>query len=438
MASHGRTPGGPLPGPLAFFDTPSVSSRLWAIASSLIGIGLFGLIAGVTYRMGFLALAPIGFAGVGMIMAGFGKEIKASNPTQVGVLTIWGGRRNVLLKEGIPLTAPYWPVLVDFEPVEVNSVTCKAEWIDVSTRAESTNDDPSKATPQSDANGKAKASIGALVRVAVELLIEPDYHAIKDHEDISAERINTFINRGGMKNATTVILNKIEEATRSVALAYDWESFIGMKKPLAALLITLVSETKLRRLRNPGEQKVPTETELANRATRKITLESYDEGKPEEYEDDVILYLEQAPDAEERKQRLKEIDFFLKAADINGTGDVPSLGIKILILNVTAIEATGEAKKAADAASAEKKQREQESADFATERMLIDGYREASRPKGPDGKSVPGSEPTVSYEQAAAWVRVNRNRATERIVNVTGSGTDLQKAAGIITASGGT
>lgn len=397
---------GPVPWHLQWFDTPNVSARLWGLVIGLITIGIIGLIGGFYSTMALFGLSIFLLLGAGMIIAGFGKQIKAANPTEVGVLTIFGRRRNILLKEGFPLLAPYWPLLIDVETVSIESYTSKADWIDVSTKGEKTT--------------HSKSSVGALARVSVELLLEPDYKAKDGKADVGAERINNYINRGGAKNAITVILNKIEEAVRSVALEYDWEDFIALKKPLSAYLITLVANTKLRRLRDAGAD-IPTTVELAAKG---ITLESYEEGAPTEYEDDVLDYLRRSEDAAEYKRRLKEIEYFLKAAATNGTGDVPDLGIKIIILNVTSIESTGLAKTAADKASAEKKEREAETADFTTERMLIRAYIEDS--KTPDGK------PTVTYEQAAAWVRVNRKRAVESIVNVTGNGGPLEKAAAVL------
>lgn len=397
------------------FVAPGVSEATWQAAICFIIQGTTGLIVAIFEVMTghpLLALiaAPVALLlPVGLLVIEQGITIIKAEPPHVGKLTFWGNRQDINLPEGEYLLPKFWPLRIDVIQVKVEAISFEFNYENV----------PCKAAETSGSQG-----VGAFVRVKVVGALEPD-HSDEERENKDSlnganggRRITNYLNRGGEEGVLKLINGIIGQEIREYALRYTWEQFMALKAPLAATLITLISDARPRRLRRNGDSIETVEGKV----------EGYLEPGRYDIIDNPMVYIDEAgSNDKERQNRVREMEIFLQALREGGFGDVPDLGVQFLRFTIPEIEPTGAVKEAADKAAAEKKQKEQESQDTSTEIMLAEMYVDASRPT-PDG------EPTMTFTDALEKVRLRRNPGTREII-IRGSTGQFADAAAIMADS---
>lgn len=392
------------------FVAPGVSEATWQAAICFIIQGATGLVVAIFevatgHPLLALIAAPTAFLlPVGMLVIEQGVTIIKAEPPHVGKLTFWGNRQEINLPEGEYLLPKFWPLRIDVIPVKVEAIPFEFNFENVPCKA---------------ADAAGSQGVGAFVRVKVVGAIEPDHSdEERDNKDSldhanGGRRITNYLNRGGEEGVLKLINGIIGQEIREYALRYTWEQFMALKAPLAATLITLISDARPRELERDGDSIKTVEGKV----------EGYLEAGRYKIIDNPMEYIEDARNDKERQNRVREMEIFLQALREGGFGDVPDLGVQFLRFTIPEIEPTGAVKEAADKAAAEKKQKEQESQDTDTEIALAQKYVDAS--KGTDDK------PTMSFDEALEKVRLRRNPGTREIF-IRGSAGQFTDAAAII------
>lgn len=193
-------------------------------STSFLYVGnLLGIIIGIVLFL----LAIIGF------FDGF-KKIEASNPASRGLLTIWGERCNVVLKEGWFLMLPRFPFLVDFIQIPIEDQNLDLVFDHIRCR-------------QKTDDGKLTAESGGAVVVEVGLTIFPNYGPKKN-------RLIDYINVGGItpsstKNETSTklqdtIRDVLGEALREHGKDNTWEEMTFSSEKISREIIKLLTHEK--------------------------------------------------------------------------------------------------------------------------------------------------------------------------------------------------
>lgn len=362
-----------------------ITTILWASAIGFILLGTYYLIVGPRY---FAAIGAIG-----ALMIAFGFVRVPEDPPHKGILTFWNRRIRVLIPEGTHLLAPYFPFMVGVNPVKVERMNRNFTYEDVRCRANT---------------GSDTAAAGAAVTVEVAITIEPDADGLHGGEDVDADRIIKYLNSGGEEGVKKILCDIIGEETRVFASDYTWEEFVFLKAPLAASLLMMVSDAKLRTL--PRTDGKIAEEDFAIAPDKYRLLPTIDEP---------LRYIHAAP-KDDLHNRQREMEVFLRIVRENGVGDVVDLGIQITRLNVVRIEPSSALGADAELSAREDAQRRAERKDFDTELELARAYIADATSRGE----------TLSLERALELVRINRGRAKETIVR---SGNPLVDAAAIFT-----
>jgi hypothetical protein len=368
--------------------------------------GLFFLLVGIFKNFGVLPFSlPLAY-GLWMISEGYGARIE-NNPPYIGLLTVWGKRFPVVLREGIwflanffPFYLWYIPVLVTRDNYEISlDAYCKAEVMK--------GDDPAQAKT---------TDIGAKVDVKVAITFAPDHRAKEDDgTPIGGERIIQFLNSGQHTGVVNILTDVVKEELRDLALNFTWEQFAELKTVLSARLICLVADVNLRKLPRNSSGKMFSPQELKARIGE--YFERYDDLEPIE---DVLNVYTRASEAEQKKLD-EDIFFFLNDIVTSGVADVRDLGINITKFNVTHVFPTGAVADAAAAAAAEKQERTRETRDTETDIELAEKYLDAATKAGKP----------MDLESALRIVRVNRGRAKETIITGS-SGNPILDAAALV------
>lgn len=404
-----------------------VSQKLWTIAYCLIGfgavsalMGVFGFITWDGSRIIALWYVLLGslFGYLGTYMVKHGLTDIPAHPVHVGILTVWGKRIEVLLREGTVLLADYWPFRVGVIQVEaelkshtydLNDVLC-ANAVDANGLA--TND--------------AKKAAGGMVNVQVSVTMGPDYKAKtkeKHPKPCGAKRVIDWLNRGERDGVTKILGDMIDESVRHLAGEFDWETFLFMKAPLTVAVLAKVADIDFKSIpRKPdGDfRDIPED----------ITPEMYHKYRgvvhnPLKY----LLEVESADNDEqkhlERNRRLVEIDVFLKIARLNGVSDIVDLGAHIARINVNEIVPNDALKEASQGAAIEKQERKKENWDTETGIGLAQQFIDfAKKNKG-----------KIDPQEALRLARIDRRRSTETTVLTPSAADPMTKAASIVAGS---
>lgn len=402
----------------------NVSQKLWTIAYTLIGLGiviaLMGFYGVVTWdgsriiALGYVSLG--GLSGyLGTYMAKNGLTDIPAHPVHVGILTIWGKRIEVLLREGTYLLADYWPFRVGVVLVEAELESHTFDLNDVLC----INAVDADGHPTQD----AKKAAGGMVNVQVSVTMGPDYKAKtrgKHPKPCGAKRVIDWLNRGGRDGVTKILGDMVDESVRHLAGEFDWETFLFMKAPLTVAVLAKVADIDFKSIpRNPdGSFKdIPED----------ITPEMYHKYRGVVH--NPLKYLLEKQTAagvsvadDERDRRLVEIDVFLKVARLNGVSDIVDLGAHIARINVNEIVPNDALKEASQGAAIEKQERKKETWDTQTGIELAQQFIDfAKKNKG-----------KIDPQEALRLSRIDRRRSTETTVLTPSAADPMSKAAGII------
>jgi|SRR6185437_13605234 len=396
-----------------WFGHADVSRRLWTASLTLIGIGLYFLFLGIFHNVRLIPGFAIAIPGMLMIAWGYGAEVKA-DPPEVGLLTIWGARSKVVIREGIWFLANFFPFYIWFIPVSIERKNYEIEF-DVICKAEKlAGDDPNQ----------VKDSIGGEVDAKTAITFAPDAEAHDEYGIyIGGERLIQFLNSGGEKGVMDILTDVVKEEVRDAALDFTWEQFAELKHVLSASLVSTISGRKVRHLPLGNDGK-PLSNGQAQKAPWSITPDTYDRLPAIDHLLDEYVATMGVDGGPENKSARDHLDasilFFLNVIVIAGVADIRDLGINITKFNVTHIFPVGAPADAAASAAAEKQERLKETRDAETENELAQIYFD---------KAKKNSSP-ITWDEALKCARVNRGRAKEIII--TGSSSGLTDAAAIL------
>lgn len=358
-----------------------ISTIMWASAIGAILIGIYYLIEGPR------VFAVIGAIGFFMIASGFVRV--PEDPPHVGILTFWDRRLRTLLPEGTHLLAPYFPFMVGVNSVNVEGWNFKFEFKNVHCK-------------HKDTDGNRVP--GGQVSVIISGMVEPDYKASDSSgQPCGADRIITYLNRGGEEKVRAALEGVLQQATKNLATLFTWEDFTLMKAPLAAALIMNISGAKVYKL--PRIDAVIPDEYLD------ISPDEYAKLRTERIRDPLMYLWEVKGNETEYRQRYKDVETFLKVVLETGVGDVVDLGIQFTIFAVEEIEPEDALDAAAQGAAIEQAERRKEEIDFDTELLLAEKYLATATKRGEQ----------MTLDQALERVRVNRGRAKEVIVRSSGN-----------------
>jgi hypothetical protein len=406
--------------------SPDVSATTWNAAMTFIGFGILGFLYFVCALAWWrepwhaalsIPLILLGF--FGWYLATMPLTKVSSDPPEVGLLTFWGKRLEVILGESEYLLPTFWPFKIG-----VSTATAKTIIFDFSF-----NDVPCK----SDTSENGKGGVGALVKVRVVGSIEADH--MLDEKDSrgdkadpceGARRVIKFLNKGGndglhngdvtdwkQNGVLRVLEGVIGQGVREQAKGYTWEEYVALKAPLAATLIASISTARPRKLPENSEGVVTKPDHQTFTPAMYMRLPVINEP---------LVYVCSANGSDEEgkkkyRNRITEMEFFLEMIREGGFADVPDLGIQFTRFTVPEIESTDAVKEATDKAAAEKKQREQQMADHKTQIDLAQLYVKAE-------VEHPGTK------DALLNVRLRENPGTTETI-IRGSGSSLTDAAAI-------
>lgn len=398
------------------FGHEDVSNTLWGLLYKAIAMGAVLAITGVwgflfwnislilTSVYSALVIVGLGIIG-GAVHLGETQQVTIpANPVSVAILSIWGKRQNVLIREGKVLRFKFWPFYMDLIVVATGEQNFSFCFEGVRCGA----------SPDSHpVAGEPVALTGGKVSVDVSMTATPNTD--------SAERVNKFLNYGGWSAIKQVLDETTGESVRHTAINYDWETFAKMKAALTVLLLVQIADVDFHKLETNSEG-------LVDESMLKITPEQYAE---RDCIADPIAYLfpDRNPstvvDPIEERRKEQEISVFLRIARIRDVADIMDLGIKIARLNVPEIEAEGAVDTASEEAAAEQKQRQAEQADNET--RILNAKRLVKESEGADGK------PTLTFRDALEIDRINKRdgRTSEHVYR----GVDGMTAAAAVFAS---
>ena len=301
------------------------------------------------------------------------KTIPAVAPASFALLTFWGMRYPVVVREGKKLLATYPPLFIDLIPVSIEQQNLDFVFQHVRCRLERKED-----------TGKADPASGGAVVIEVSLTIVPNEERFEDYIIAGGE------SRSKTKNAETltvlhdIIHDMLGEALRQEGGRRTWERMTFSQEQLTVMLITLLTGV------DPKIES-PFDTE----------------------------------DPEEQEQRTKELRGFLQefqgGASGNGISDVHGLGAKIRRINVVRVEPDGKLADAAERAAIEQQERK---AELIETGAVLDMAKLYVKQSEVDGK------PTITLDRALQIARLERNKGTREVV-VQSSGNPLLDAAAL-------
>ena len=260
---------------------------------SIIALSIFIL----TVKFFWFAVGAIFFLASAFIVKKGLKSIPAVNPPCIGVLTIWGKKMNVILKEGLVLIAPYLPFLLDLVLIDV--VKKNEDFIIENVRCRSE-------------EGEGKS--GGAVTVKVGITWIPD----------EKNPVN-YINSGGEQGVRDIMKDMLDEDVRQMGRKKTWQDMTFATDDMAIQLI----------LKLVGRER-------EDEGVEKKELKRYYDLKETE-----------------RKDSQKTFPILGKILS-SGVADEHKLGIKFLRLNVKSVEPEGELKKNAEKVAIEEQQRKAE------------------------------------------------------------------------------
>ncbi len=347
---------------------------MWIVALTLIAFGFYYAFLGPRWLM------IVGALGCSIFL--LGQETIKNDPLEVGLLTFWGRRLEVVIREGNKLLAPFFPFMIGVIKIPVGREVLEQKFEVVARNK------------QVDANGNVEFQMAGKLSVEISLVFQPDYEA---HN--AGYRLKRYLISGRAAGVKVMLEQVLVTYTRYAALTHSWNVFMSLKAPLGAAIITKIAGSQMRSL-NRVAGTIPANDLL-------LEGDAY-WARPEITEASAVEYLLVHPvDSPEYKNRYREIERFLEIALKNGGGDVLDLGILLQRVNVEAIEPTGDLAAVADDPAVEDVQRTSETKDIATELVLAQMYRDV--------------DPSMSLKDALEFVRVNRGRAKELIVRSSGN-----------------
>tara|TARA_Y100000310_G_scaffold331703_1_gene405766 strand:+ start:77 stop:1258 length:1182 start_codon:yes stop_codon:yes gene_type:complete len=300
-------------------------------------------------------------------------NVPAVAPASYAMLTVWGVRFPVPLREGKKLLANYFPFFIGviITPIEYQNLDFTFTHIRTRLKSEGGSDEDEN-------DSKVDPKSGGAVMTQVGLTVVAD-----------TERLEQYIIAGGVTPSTTptngtttvlhdVLYDMLGEALRQEGAHRTWEEMTFSQERLTAILIELVTSEKPSRCGDLLKAKTETEKEKILNKIRK---------------------------------------WLIKALE-NGVADIHDLGIKVRRLNVTRVEPDGALAETAERAAVEEQERRAEKVETEAVTNMAMAYVEASRKKDNEGKST--GEPTISFEEALKAVRIERGKAEEVIIRTSG------------------
>ncbi|MDP2816317.1 MAG: hypothetical protein Q8O19_06535 [Rectinemataceae bacterium] len=402
------------------FIWPKVSETSWNMGYLSVAFAFLALVCmGISVIVfkdpipAALMIPPVLLGLFGWYILTYPLTVVRSDPPEVGVLTFWTTRYPVLLPE-----KEY--KLLKFFPFNLGVAISTAETIPFDFTYENV---PCKSDTGADGKG-----VGAFVTVRVVGNIDVD-HMLDDKDargndansSEGARRVINFQNKGSAAGVLKTLDGVIGQGVREHALGYAWEEYLALKAALAATLLASISTARPRKLERfmnadgvivkPNHHDPEAENYLSANDYLKLPI----------IETPLVYVCSCGPDEngkKERRNRIVEMEFFLEMVREGGFSDVPDLGVQFSRFNVPEIVPTGATKEAADKAAAEKKEREQETADTMAQIALAKLYINES----------PDPKPTM--EQALSYVRRRQNPGVKEIF-IHGSSRPLTDAAAI-------
>jgi hypothetical protein len=319
---------------------------------------------------------------VGIILLRAPKQIKAANPPQIAIPTIYGSPIKAVISPRWALVLEDFPLIEDIILVDTTQQDDEIEVPDVRCRLDESPDvnvddeggDEEAVPPQSGASCEAR--IGLIYEVSQ----DPPTHAYD------------YIKAGGKEGVKSKLNNIVEEAMREEGSNHTWETISFSKARISAKLITLATG------KNPTYRVV----RGADKQPIRDTSGSYQTYKVEPVESNY---------------RFSELDYqaFLKDVLHNGYNDIAGLGIRIRRLNLMEFTPEGMVKEDAERPAREQLQRRSEKADIQTNQEIIAMIMETAN-KG----KTPRDAGYMTYDAASKEARIQRDRATQ--VYVEGGG----------------
>jgi hypothetical protein len=354
------------------------------------------LIVGTCVLCGSLLLVPapiiafLLFVIAGLFIFGGFRQVPA-NPPMVAVPTVWGTRQQSIIRERIVLVWPHFPI---FEQLIFIGATRQARTFDLKEI---------RCAAMLAASDKSKSQmIGGSVSAKVGVVFQPDLdnpggmidylnaggkgwpplrHDDEEHVCVDEEAEKRHDPDPVWKQLEITVMGTL----RQEAGHRTWAAMVHSKAELSAMLVTRITgqPPSMRVVRNANGIPVP---DLDPHTKYEFKREPITPGY-ELTEDDYSLFLTQI--------------------NINGAKDVRGLGIVIRSITVEEVEPEGKLKQDAEESDREASQRDAEKLDFETEEILADRYVEKAKNRGE----------TIPYKEALKYVRINRNRAEEVVVN---------------------
>ncbi len=289
----------------------------------LIGI----LIGGWFWILSFLA--------IGMHLSW--KKIEA-DPPHIGILTIWGSPKKIIIEAGWHMFANYFPLLISFINVKTGKINEDLVFEHIRCRFdEEENEKNNKKGPQK--NNKSPKSGGSVVAY-----VDFTYRVDK-------EQAYKFVDTGKEEGVRKIVDGILGEDIRQMGREHTWEEMtFGTDALSARIILKIVGENIKENLEKEDVDEILGFENIFNKK-------------------EVDKFL-----ADEEK-----VARFLRKALGNGVTDVHDLGIKILRLNVKKIDEEGDLKKYAEESAKELQQRRAENYELETEikqaKVLLKGYQ---------------------------------------------------------------
>jgi hypothetical protein len=322
---------------------------------------------------------------VGVILYVAPQQVKAANPPQIAIPTVWGKPVKKVITPRWTLLLKQAPIAEDVILVDTTQQDDKIIVPDVRCRADESTGNPDDeggdTTPPPDSGAAATAEVALIYEVSQ----DPPTHAYD------------YVMAGQKDGVKSKLKNIVEGAMRQEGSNHTWEVIAFSKARVSAKLIALMTG------KNP-EHKV----KRINGEPVRDTSGSYQTYRLE---------------AVQPHEKLTELDYeaFLKDVLHNGYNDVHGLGIRIRRLYLTQFTPEGMTKEDAELKAREQLQRRGEEIDIGTAIRLATSMMAAA-----NAGLTPNSAGYMTMEQALDRVRVERGRAQQ--INVGGAG-----AAAVVT-----
>ena len=342
-----------------------------------------------------LAHSPIGILFfVLAVLLGIGSlHTIPANPPTVAVPTVWGKRQTAVIHERLALASPIFPLV---ENLIIIGVTRQSRIVEVKNVR-------CKAIMASSKKLKKRKMIGSSVDIHVGLVFQPDVDhpgSLVDYLNAGGKGWPPFFHQDGElcvdkeaeeRDERDAVWKQLEiiitGALRQEASTRTWVEVAESKAELSAKLITRLT---------------------GQRPTVRVVRNAHGIPQPDLDHHTIYEYLiEPIPDGYE----LQEEDYmiFLQEINANGARDVKGLGIVVRSATVEEVEPEEAVRHDAAESDREAAQRDAEKIDFDTELMLAEKYLEVAKKHGKE----------MVLDDALKYVRINRDRAEEIVINST-------------------